>query len=351
MAARRWPAVRTIVVTPDDRTLYSGMIPGFVQGRYRLHELAFDLRRLCTRAGAELVEEPAVAVDGGTREVRTATRTIPFTAASVDVGSVAVGGDFPGVQKYAVSVKSAEGVLRLVEILDTAAPTRSWRIAIVGGGAAGVEIGLAARRRLRDRQVHAALTLLDSGPTALPDHPEGARRLAARLVLENEGVLRLGEEVTAVLPEGVHLTSGEVCPADLVVWATGPAPPPLLSDSTLPLTPDGYFHVDATLRSIDGAPVWGAGDCIHLDGHSLPKAGVFAVRQGPLLAANLNAFLAGRPPRVFRTRARYLSLLDTADGRALLRYGGFSHHGRLALRLKKLIDRRFARRFRGESPG
>jgi selenide,water dikinase len=143
----------------------------------------------------------------------------------------------------------------------------------------------------------------------------------------------------ALEPKSVILGDGTNAPADLVVWLTGAAPPPVLAVSDLPVAPNGFFHVDATLQAVDGTPAWGAGDCIALTGHpDMPRAGVYAVRQSPVLAANV---LAGRGVRHFTPQRSFLSLLNTADGRALLRWKAVVAHTRWAWWLKDRIDRRF----------
>jgi selenide,water dikinase len=106
--------------------------------------------------------------------------------------------------------------------------------------------------------------------------------------------------------------------------------------------------VDATLRAVDGRPVWGAGDCVALDGADwVPKAGVYAVREAPVLAGNLRAALEGGAPQRYAPQRHYLVALDTADGRAFLHRGGLpvGVHARWALRLKRAIDARFVARY------
>jgi NADH dehydrogenase FAD-containing subunit len=69
--------------------------------------------------------------------------------------------------------------------------------------------------------------------------------------------------------------------------------------------------------------------------------GVYAIRQAPVLTANLEAALDGRPPVPFRPQRRYLAILNLGDGTGLATWGGLWWHGRAAFRLKDLIDRRF----------
>ena len=71
----------------------------------------------------------------------------------------------------------------------------------------------------------------------------------------------------------------------------------------------------------------------------------YAVREGPVLAANLARHLRGEPLREYEPQRDWLSLLNTGDGRALLARRGVSLRGRPAWWLKDRIDRRLVRRF------
>ena len=77
----------------------------------------------------------------------------------------------------------------------------------------------------------------------------------------------------------------------------------------------------------------------------LPKAGVYAVRQGPVLAHNLKARATGRALRPYRPQRDFLSLLNLGDGRAVAIKWGVSVEGAWAWWLKDAIDRRFVRRY------
>ena len=88
---------------------------------------------------------------------------------------------------------------------------------------------------------------------------------------------------------GERPSRGTRAPGDLVVWLAGAAGPAWLARTGLPLDPRGFVVVGPTLQVLDGAPVWAAGDCATLAAHpETPKAGVYAVRQGPVLARNLH---------------------------------------------------------------
>ncbi len=105
--------------------------------------------------------------------------------------------------------------------------------------------------------------------------------------------------------------------------------------------------MESTLQ-VQGHPeLFAAGDCASLRGApGLPRAGVYAVRQGPVLAFNLAAFLAGRPLRRYRPQRDFLTLVNFADGSAAGGKWGVAFEGRWVMRLKDRIDRRFVGRYR-----
>lgn len=348
LAEDDWPEVDALLISPHRRQVYSGMVPGYLQGRYAAEDLSLDLSALCRAAGVRLVEARAERVDVDDRLVMTTDGAFPFTLASLDVGSVPEGVDLPGVREHALSLRPMGAAVRLRQRMDElSSESAAVRLVVVGAGAGGVEVALALRRRVSDAGAKPLVVLIDRGGRILNGYAERARRRAEE-VLDDAGVrLVAGCGVVAVEPEAVRLSDGAAIDADVVVWISGPAPPPLIASSALPRSSAGYFSVDPTLRSADGAPVWGAGDCVDLIGHDLPKAGVYAVREGPILVHNLKAALVGAEPRTYAPQSSFLSLLNTADGRALLRWRGVISHSKPAWWLKDWIDRWFVRQYNG----
>lgn len=344
-----WPA-RVTLVSPRAVEFYSGMIPGYLQGVYDADEIRIDLGELCRRGGVQFVEATALVVDTARLDVSTDRGLVGFDLLSLDVGSVPRGLDISGVREHALSLRPLRNAVRLRTRLDEVCSGErgpgTARVLVVGAGAAGIEVALAAHRRIEGRGGRAAVGLIEAAPDVLPDDVASTRRNVRRLLRDRGIELRTGSEVASVTPAGVVLADGDAIEADLVIWMAGPAPPPLVGRSALPSSGDGYFAVDATLRARDGAPVWGAGDCARVDGYDLPRAGVHAVRQGPILLQNLRAAVAGGRPVDYRPRGSVLSLLNTADGKALLRWNGIAFHSRLAWWLKNWIDRRFIARYR-----
>lgn len=157
--------------------------------------------------------------------------------------------------------------------------------------------------------------------------------------------MRLRTTVVCVEPQRVVTADGTPIGFDVLVDAGGLRPARLIRSSGLQTNDEGALLVDDHLRSIADPDVFGGGDCVAMQGRPLPKIGVYAVRQAPVLAHNLIATLEGKPLHRFVPQRRYLLILNLGDGTGLATWGCFYWHGRLAFRLKDYIDRRFLASF------
>lgn len=341
--------VELILISPFGRHHYSGMVPGFLQGSYREDELAFDLCAIAKRAGARFIEAAVEHIDARGRTVQAGGERLEFDLLSLDVGSEPAGLALLGVRAHAMTVRPMSRAVALrqrAEAVFSGARNRQVAVVVVGGGAAGLEVALAFERLGRERGSRPAVTIIESAARVLPEYSARASRVAES-VLGAHGIrFRLGQQVCAVEPGGVVLEDGSTQPSELTVWLVGAAPSRLILGSDLPKDPRGYLLVDDTLRAIDGSPIFGAGDCIGIVGHpQLAKAGVYAVRESPVLDHNLRAALLGGAPRHYRPQESFLALMNTADGRAIWRWHGLVGHSRLAWWTKNRIDRAFVRRY------
>jgi selenide, water dikinase len=338
-----YPGARLTVVLDAPIAVYSGMVPGHVAGQYRSDEVEIDVRALARRAGARVVVSRAVSIDAATHRVHLEGRPpLQFDLCSVNVGSTVFGQDLPGVVAHAVRSRPIGHLLAEVDRrLDGL--ERGAAVVVVGAGAAGVELAACLAHRLRDRKPD--ICLLDAGTSPL----QGASAaLVARVqhALRLRGVRWIGEaSVAEVQADTVLLQDGRRLPAALTVWAAGAAPVPLLAASDLPIDGRGWVRVRSDLRVVGRDDVYAVGDCAVLDGHVLPKAGVYAVREGAILADNLRATLLGRPQRAYQPQRDFLALLNLGDGTAIGGKWGQAFEGAWVFRLKDRIDRQFMARF------
>jgi selenide,water dikinase len=344
------PGVRLTLICRDVHTPYSGMLPGFIAGHYTYDDAHIDLVPLARFAGARFIHDEVVGIDTGGRRLKFRRRPdVPYDAVSIDTGSTP-GLTVPGAEGRVVPVKPINNFIsrwnRLVE--RVLALDRAPRIAVVGTGAGGVEICLAVQYRLRKlREANASIPgdaeyhLFGADPTVLATHNRFVQGKFDR-VLQDRGIrVHTSSRVAEVTGEGLRLESGEEFGFDEILWVTTASAPAWPREGGLDVDQRGFIQVSDTLQSLSYPEVFAAGDVAAVVNHPREKAGVFAVRQGPPLEANLRRFLLGEPPQPFRPQSKFLSLISTGDKYAVASRSSWALEGPRLWSLKDWIDRRF----------
>jgi selenide,water dikinase len=341
------PGVRVTLIPRDLESPYSGMLPGYVAGLYDFAECHIDLLRLARFAEARLIHDEAIGLDRAARHVLCRDHPpIRYDIVSLDIGSTPQRDDVPGAAEHTVAVKPIDRFGRRWEaLLKRAAATRDLRLAIVGGGAGGVELALAVTQRLAGLPDTAPAVTLVTREGLLPSHNRRVRALLAR-ILEQRGIRVLTDTpVKAVEPGRLIAADGGTVAFDEALWVTEASGAPWLADTGLPLDRRGFLLVDESLRSPADEAVFAAGDIATMPAHPREKAGVYAVRAGPPLADNLRRALAGRKLRRAVPQKRALALIGTGDGKAVASRGPFAAYGHSLWLLKDRIDRRWMRSY------
>jgi len=333
------------LVSLGDRQVYSGMVPGFVAGHYPFDECAIALAPLAQAAGASFRRAAASLVDPARGEVVLADGdTLAYDFLSLDMGSLPFVGDAVGVERHAVPVRPLEEGMRGWErVRARAAAGELAAITMVGGGAAGVELALAMDHRLKTDFGRAAphLRVLTEAPKPLAELPAGAASRLERHLRERGIGVHCGARVREVGADFVRVEGGNEFATGATFWSAGGAPPGLVRDSGFATDARGYLLTNDFLQSVSHANVFGAGDCATQRGRERPKAGVFAVRAAPALAANLRAAIAGTPLAPHLTGKRYLALISTGSRHAVAAWGALSWEGDWVWTWKDRIDRKF----------
>ncbi len=342
------PGVRVTLVARDVETPYSGMLPGWVAGHYRFDECHIDLGRLARFAGARLIWDEAVGLDRCTRRLLCRGRPpIRYDFLSLDIGSTPRADDVPGAAEHTVAVKPiARFASRWESLLARVLDVPGLRLAIVGGGAGGIELALAAQHRLAGLGVAPLEVALITRETLLPTHNPRVRHLFERILADRGIRVLTGCAVIRVEPGLLICADGRRIGFDEALWVTEAGAAPWLAETGLALTADGFVAIDEFLRASGDRRVFAAGDVATMISHPREKAGVYAVRQGPPLAENLRRALAGKQLRRFVPQRRGLALIGTGDRHAVASRGPFAAHGVYLWQLKDWIDRRWMRRYR-----
>ncbi|NJD33422.1 MAG: pyridine nucleotide-disulfide oxidoreductase [Betaproteobacteria bacterium] len=346
LAAAPFADTQVTLVSPYPCQIYSGMLPGWIAGHYAIEDCSLALAALAGRAGARFVQTACTGLDLDAKQVRCASgENIAFDYLSLDTGPVADPSQPTGTAAHGLPIRPIEGFVAAWPGLLEKARQDDFKLAIVGDGAAAVELAFAIQTRFAAEGLnHARLTLVGSNPQPLAGFPFLMRRKAIML-LAAQGIEHLGgRRALALLPGHVRLDDGSEIAADAILVATGAAAPEWPAASGLATDEAGFIRVNAKQQSRSHPFVFAAGD-VAAYADSRPKSGVFAVRAGPPLAENLRAICQGQTLKPWQPQKRALYLLSTGRKYALAAWGGFSISGAWVWRWKDGIDRRFIAQF------
>lgn len=327
---------------------YSGMATGMLSGQYRPSEDTVDLEALCQRHRVRFHRGKVVALDREARMVRTETgETIPYDLLSLNVGSGVDTSKAADPNGLAWTVKPIAGLAKLRATLENYARCgRPCSVGVVGGGPTGAEIAANIDALLKASGGQGTVTMLHAADRLLPGFPEraantlsgslDARGIQVRLRTRIARLAQSEERIRAETVDGQELRFDEV------VLATGLVASPTVS--ALGLGENGV-RVDSRLRSLEDPAIFAAGDCISFAPRELPKIGVFGVREASVLSDNLLASVTGKELGHYQPQEKYLIILNMGDGTGLAIRGKWHWQGRLAMKLKHFIDRRFMKRY------
>lgn len=345
--------VRLTLITDSSHTPYSGMLPGHVAGYYNFDECHIDLRRLAQFAQAQLYIDRAVGLDLANKKVLCANHPpVAYDILSIDIGSTPASIDVPGAAEFAIPAKPVTQFLnqwhQLVQDVINH-PEKSRRLAIVGGGAGGVELALNMQRHLHQilkaGQDRLEIHLFHRGIQLMTGHSSWVRRRLHNILLQRGIKVHLEESVSEVLPHKICCESGLTVECDRVFWVTQASAPSWLAESGLKTDSEGFVLVRDTLQTLFDDNIFAAGDVATMVNYERPKAGVFAVRQGKPLFENLRRILLEKPLLPYKPQQFYLALIGTGDGEAIASWGSFGWQSKLLWQWKDHIDRKFMQRF------
>ena len=348
------PGLRITVIARDIHTPYSGMLPGLIAGHYQFDEVHIDLAPLCKFSGARLYHDEVTGLNLAEQLIYCRKRPpVSYDLLSIDIG-VAPLVTTPGASEYVVPVKPIANLFSRWEQLKERVRQNScaMRIAIVGAGAAGVELTLSIQFALRcllaeEGQSHnePEIHLFSATPEILPTHNRLARRKFRRVLQDRKVHVHCPARVMKVESGSIEVEDGTRYQIDEILWATQACAQDWPAQSGLDVDEKGFIRVDDTLQSTSHPGVFAVGDVAAMVNHPREKAGVFAVRQGRPLEINLRRAACGQTLKPFFPQQRFLSLISTGDRYAVASRSGWSIEGSWVWLWKNWIDRRFMRRF------
>ena len=382
--ASRPSNLRVTLIDKQSSASYSGMVPGCIYQRYAPEETLLHLKPLAEWAGIDFVHDRVIDIDLDQKVVHLANEfnnendnhnspsSIPFDCISIDIGSTSRGlDDTPGARQYTIPTPPISKLVERIErseqdMIDSmeleSNDAMPPRVVVIGGGAAGVELSMSLNGRFKSKFANTQVTLLNTGTELLPDESKRGKAALKEIMADQEIQVVHKCQVEEVTEDRIFAqVNGKkhVIPFTHCIWATGAGAHPLafrLQTKGLDATKHGWIRVNEYLQSTSHPFVFAAGDCCSIEGlpkGSPPKAGVFAVRAGPVLIENLTNYLKdnqnNEKMKKYVPQSDFMKLLVCGDGRALgLRFGQ-AFVGRWVMELKDTIDQNFMNLFKREN--
>lgn len=338
------PHCEAWLVNPARYLRYSGMVPGIISGDLDGDAGLIDLSALALAARVTFIEQRLVNVDPVQRFVtlRDGT-TMPFDICSFDTGGVGQAESVLGPDPRLLDIRPIDLFITQWRARAAESSRATGQIAVIGGGAGGVELAFALRNAA-GLSPAPDVRLITGKQGLLPDHSAMARKVVAR---------RLARQRIKIDCRDAHIADAKLYagaevlePVDHIVAALGSDAPSWPTQSGIAVDNAGFIMVDRYQRSVSHPQILATGDIAVRHDHIVPHSGVHAVRAGPFLAANVRMMLAGRQPsQSYSPRRASLYLLSTGNRAAILIYGGLAAHGRWAWWLKRWIDKRWVRAY------
>ncbi|MCD7036074.1 FAD-dependent oxidoreductase [Metabacillus sp. GX 13764] len=317
------PKLQITLISPSRHQYYSGMYSGFAEGIYSDEEIRVDLKKTAERAGITFLQTEVFSADSVKKQVFCRDGSVlSYDLLSFDIGS-------SEQEKEALPIKpNFHFTDSIMDFRESEAPV------IAGSGAAGLELALSVQawRKKNSRKTPVVLV----GP-----EPYISEKFNGKLksISRRKGIRLLSEKAEQIQPHSLITSSGKEIPFSSLLFLGGPSAHPVLAKSFLMTDRNGFLLVDSFLESVQRQGVFGAGDCVTLTEYpSLPKNGLYAIRQGEILWENFRRYADGRTLKPFSPQKRYLSILSIGDREGFLMRGSIGLKGSFAWKLKRKID-------------
>ena len=350
---RKWamaplPGARVTLINPSPTSPYTGMLPGYVAGHYELDELTMDLVRLAQFAGIRFVMDEVNDVDlNNQRVLRKNGPAIHFDILSLNIGIALALDTVGGFAEFAIPAKPmAQFAQRWNDFIGIVKANEfTPKIVVLGGGVGGVELALAMKYRLQDLvSVKPSVAIVEQKNDILGEVEASARKKLWKHLDNSDIEVFCNSSATRIHADKVDLSTGISLPANFVVGTAGANPFNWIKDIGLPCD-KGFITVDNYLKSPVNPSIFAVGDCAAFKENPLPKAGVYAVRQAPILYHNLKASLAGKKLVPFRPQKDFLKLISTGEKNAVGLKLGICFEGSSIWSFKDFIDKKFMNKF------
>ncbi|MDQ7968218.1 MAG: NAD(P)/FAD-dependent oxidoreductase [Oxalicibacterium faecigallinarum] len=249
----------------------------------RWHRFVFQQGDLCKLDRARKIITVGALLDDNGEELIPA-REIPYDTLVLAIGSVTNFFNVPGAAEHAIALDALHQAehfrRRMISMCmraDRGMTSNSdksnpqMHIAIIGGGATGVELSAELRNTAEvlgayglhhlDPHKDIRISVIEAAPRILSALPEPVSAKTTALLQKLDIDVLTSAKVAEVRADSVVFDNGNSVPADLTVWAAGIKAPAILAELDLPINRLGQVVVKQTLQTEVDPDIFAFGDC------------------------------------------------------------------------------------------
>lgn len=347
LASIKLSRIKIVLISPNSHQNYSGMLPGWMAGHYNKLQFQINLQPLAQKANIQLINNKIIGFDANQCLVYLPENNqIKYDFLSIDIGCENDLSKLKSLKDKLLPIRPIDRFIKIwPQILAKKQNKHDYHLVVVGGGAAGVEIALAARYAFKRSNKYDSgyVDLVASEAGLLTEFSTKVQGYIKKMLYEADVTVHYLK--AKGIKEQLVLSSGEILSADCIIAATGANAPIWLQETKLELNREGFIAIDEFQRSLSHHNVFAAGDISSRQDSAVLKSGVHAVRAGPVLLSNLIAALNNKKLRTYQPRKNSLYILSCGSKQAIASWGKWSIQGKFVWYLKSWIDIRFVKQF------
>ena len=337
-------------VTVVDRHNFQTFLPLLYQvstAGLAADHVAYPIRGALRKTDIKFRMGSPISIDHKNKEVKLdSSEVLQFDHLIVALGSVSADFGIPGVNEYALGMKTVHEaltiraeIMRRFEDLCRFEDDTKLSISVIGGGPTGVEMAGAIAELIRgplkfdqaNAAAHIQISLIEAGPRLLPTFaPSLSER--TKKDLEKLGVkVMLNIPVKAIEHRKITLNDDSVITSEITIWAAGVKGSDAMAQLSLPTT-GNRVAVEPTMQVKNYPNVWALGDiagALGKDGKPLPMVAPVAIQQGKFIAKQIARLISNKP----LTEFKYLdkgSMATIGRNKAIVQVRGLKIAGPIA---------------------
>ncbi|MHA2053539.1 MAG: NAD(P)/FAD-dependent oxidoreductase [Candidatus Hodarchaeales archaeon] len=336
------------LVSPTD-LYYNGVAPGVISNYYPDGFGKISSNCHLNKAKGTFVKQEVEGIDIRKRCIQLKeNESIPFDYLSINIGGRVPMSHIPGSSTYSFPIRPIERLWDFTMNLHQSIrdSPEAISVAIIGGGAAGVEIAGNVHQLIKSRDIKPDTSIITQGDSILPQFSSSASTKVSKEFI-NKGInIKFNSKVIRIQADYLEVENRKKHPYDFCVLATGIIPNKINSSGLLPTTKSGELIVNPFLQCKNNPHVFATGDCSFFETQPLWKSGYHAINQGPVLLKNLISISKGSQLHKYKPSKRVITALNLGSGMGLLIYGKYTFLNKISLKVKDFIEKRYINSFR-----